>query len=149
MVEQLIAAGANGVRINMSHGTHEEKAVDIERARAAAKKLGRPIAVLVDLSGPKIRTGELKDDQPVKLTPGASFTITTRAILGDEHQVSTNYQDLPRVVQPGTRMLLDDGALSLIVESTSDTDVMCKVIDGGLLGERKGINLPGVALPIA
>ncbi len=148
ILEQLIAAGANGVRINMSHGTHEEKAVDIERARAAAKKLGRPIAVLVDLSGPKIRTGELKNEEPVKLTPGSSFTITTRAILGDEHQVSTNYQDLPRVVQPGTRMLLDDGALSLLVESTSDTDVICKVIDGGMLGERKGINLPGVALPI-
>ena len=148
MVEQLIAAGANGVRINMSHGTHEEKALDIERARAAATKLGKPIAVLVDLSGPKIRTGELKDDQPVRLIPGAAFTITTRTVLGDEHQVSTNYQDLPRVVKTGTRMLLDDGALSLIVESANDTDVVCRVIDGGLLAERKGINLPGVALPI-
>jgi pyruvate kinase len=149
MIEKLIAAGANGVRINMSHGTHEEKTEDIKRARAAATKLGRPIAVLVDLSGPKIRTGELKDDQPVKLTPGSLFTITTRSVAGDERQVSTNYGDLPRVVQPGTRMLLDDGALSLIVESATDTDVICKVIDGGLLGERKGINLPGVALPIA
>ncbi|HJU91681.1 MAG TPA: pyruvate kinase [Pyrinomonadaceae bacterium] len=148
IIEQLIAAGANGVRINMSHGTHEEKTVDIERARAAAKKVGQPIAVLVDLSGPKIRTGEFKDDQPVRLVPGAMFTITTRPVVGDEHQVSTNYQDLPRVVNPGTRMLLDDGALSLIVESTSDTDVICRVIDGGLLGERKGINLPGVLLPI-
>lgn len=149
MIEKLIAAGANGVRINMSHGTHEEKTQDIERARAAAAKLGRPLAVLVDLSGPKIRTGELKDDQPVKLTSGSLFTITTRSVPGDEKQVSTNYADLPRVVQPGTRMLLDDGALSLIVESATDTDVICKVIDGGLLGERKGINLPGVALPIA
>ena len=149
MVEKLIAAGANGVRINMSHGTHEEKTQDIQRARAAAAKLGRPIAVLVDLSGPKIRTGELKDDQPVKLTPGALLTITTRTVVGDERQVSTNYADLPRVVQPGTRMLLDDGALSLVVESATDTEVICKVIDGGLLGERKGINLPGVALPIA
>ena len=149
MIEKLIAAGANGVRINMSHGTHEEKTQDIERARAAAAKLGRPLAVLVDLSGPKIRTGELKDDQPVKLTPGALFTITTRSVAGDELQVSTNYSDLPRVVQPGTRMLLDDGALSLLVESATDTDVICKVIDGGMLGERKGINLPGVALPIA
>ncbi len=147
-MEQLIAAGANGVRINMSHGTHEEKVVDIDRARAAAKKLGKPIAVLVDLSGPKIRTGELKDDQPITLKPGSTFTITTRAVLGDENQVSTNYQDLPRVVQPGTRMLLDDGALSLTVESTTDTDVVGRVVDGGLLAERKGINLPGVALPI-
>jgi pyruvate kinase len=149
MIEKLIAAGANGVRINMSHGTHEEKTQDIERARAAAAKLGCSIAVLVDLSGPKIRTGELKDDQPVKLTPGALFTITTRTVPGDEKQVSTNYSDLPRVVQPGTRMLLDDGALSLVVESATDTDVVCKVVDGGMLGERKGINLPGVALPIA
>ena len=147
-IEQLIAAGANGVRINMSHGTREEKAVDITRARAAAAKLDRPIAILVDLSGPKIRTGELKDDQPVKLTPGATFIITTRAVPGDEHQVSTNYKDLPRVVKPGTRLLIDDGALSLIVESATDTDVICKVIDGGLLAERKGINLPGVPLPI-
>ena len=148
IVEQLIVAGANGVRINMSHGTHEEKTLDIQRARAAAAKLGRPIAVLVDLSGPKIRTGELKDDEPVKLVAGAAFTITTRTVVGDEHQVATNYHDLPRVVQRGTRMLLDDGALSLIVESATDTDVVCRVIDGGLLGERKGINLPGVALPI-
>ena len=148
IVEQLIAAGANGVRINMSHGTHEEKTVDIARARAAAAKLDRPIAILVDLSGPKIRTGELKDDQPVKLTPGAAFTITTRQVLGDEHQVSTNYKDLPRVVKPGTRLLIDDGALSLIVESATDTDVVSRVIDGGLLAERKGINLPGVPLPI-
>jgi len=148
VVEQLIAAGANGVRINMSHGTHEEKAVDIARARAAASKLERPIAILVDLSGPKIRTGELKDDQPVTLTPGQTFVITTRSILGDEREVSTNYKDLPRVVKPTTRMLLDDGALSLIVESTTDTDVVCKVIEGGLLAERKGINLPGVTLPI-
>jgi pyruvate kinase len=148
IIEQLIAAGTNGVRINMSHGTREEKAVDIARARAAAAKLDRPIAILVDLSGPKIRTGELKDDQPIKLTPGAQFVLTTRSVLGDEHQVSTNYKDLPRVVKPGTRLLLDDGALSLIVESATDTDVICRVIDGGLLNERKGINLPGVSLPI-
>lgn len=148
VVQQLLAAGANGVRINMSHGTHEEKAEDIRLARETARKMGRPIAVLIDLSGPKIRTGELKDDQPVKLTSGQQFIITTRPVAGDEHQVSTNYPDLPRVVTPTARMLLDDGALSLVVESTTDTDVICRVIDGGMLGERKGINLPGVALPI-
>ncbi len=141
-------AGANGVRINMSHGTHEEKAVDIERARAAAKKLDRPIAVLVDLSGPKIRTGKLKNGQPVKLERGATFTLTTENIEGDEHRVSTNYPDIPRVVQPGTRLLLDDGAIALRVESNTDTEVVCSVIDGGILAERKGINLPGVTLPI-
>ncbi|HKR12069.1 MAG TPA: pyruvate kinase [Pyrinomonadaceae bacterium] len=148
VIEQLLAAGANGVRINMSHGSQEEKAEDIRLAREAAAKVGCPISVLVDLSGPKIRTGELKDDQPVKLTAGQQFTITTRPVAGDDKQVSTNYPDLPRVVKPTTRLLIDDGALSLIVESTTDTDVVCRVIDGGLLGERKGINLPGVALPI-
>ncbi len=148
VIEKLLEAGANGVRINMSHGTQEEKAEDIRLAREAAAKMGCPIAVLVDLSGPKIRTGELKDDQPVRLAAGQQFVITTKPIVGDENQVSTNYPDLPRVVKPTTRLLLDDGALSLIVESTTDTDVVCRVIDGGLLGERKGINLPGVALPI-
>lgn len=148
VVQRLLAAGANGVRINMSHGTHEEKAQDIRLARETADKLGKPIAVLIDLSGPKIRTGELKDDQPLKLASGQQFTITTRPIIGDGNQVSTNYPDLPRVVKPTTRLLLDDGAIALIVESTTDTDVICRVIDGGMLGERKGINLPGVALPI-
>lgn len=148
VVEQLIAAGANGVRVNMSHGTHEEKAEDIARAREAARKMGRPLAILVDLSGPKIRTRGLKNEQPVKLEAGALFTLTTDGILGDEKRVATNYSDLPRVVQPGTRLLLDDGAIALLVESTTDTDVICRVVDGGVLGERKGINLPGVALPI-
>lgn len=147
-IEQLLNAGANGVRINMSHGTHEEKVADIQLARAAAAKMGRPLAVLVDLSGPKIRTGELKDDQPVILRAGAQFVITSEIIAGDETRVSTNYRDLPRVVEPGTRMLLDDGAIALIVEQTTETEVISRVVDGGVLGERKGINLPGVELPI-
>ena len=148
VIEQLLAAGANGVRINMSHGTHEEKAADIALARSAAKKMGLPLAVLVDLSGPKIRTRELKNGQPVKLSAGALFTITTQKIEGDAERVSTNYPDLPKVVRPGTRLLLDDGALALTVERTTETEVICRVVDGGFLGERKGINLPGVALPI-
>jgi pyruvate kinase len=148
VVEKLIAAGANGMRMNMSHGTHEEKAEDIARARAAAKKLGCSIAILVDLSGPKIRTRRLKDGQPVQLNPGSLFVLTTEDIAGDEKRVATNYPDLPRVVQPGSRLLLDDGAIALVVESTTDSEVICRVVDGGLLGERKGINLPGVALPI-
>jgi pyruvate kinase len=148
VLEQLLAAGANGIRINMSHGTHDEKSVDIQQARAAAKKMGLSLAVLVDLSGPKIRTGELGGGQPVKLEAGSLFTLTTRPVVGDATQVSTNYPDIARVVKPSTRLLLDDGAIELYVESTTDTDVVCRVINGGLLGERKGINLPGVALPI-
>jgi pyruvate kinase len=149
IIEALLAAGVNGIRINMSHGTWAEKEADIQVARAAARKLNSPLAVLVDLSGPKIRTGSLKDGLPVTLEAGALFTITTRDVAGDASEVSTNYPDLARVVQPGARLLLDDGAIALSVEATNKTDVICRVIDGGILGERKGINLPGVALPIA
>lgn len=148
VMEALLKAGANAVRINMSHGTHEEKAEDIKRARAAAASLALPLAVLVDLSGPKIRTRQLKDGKPVILSTGAIFTLTTREILGDEKEVATNYPDLPRVVEPESRLLLDDGAIALVVESTTKTDVVCRVINGGVLGERKGINLPGISLPI-
>jgi pyruvate kinase len=149
VIEAMLVAGVNGVRINMSHGTQDEKAEDIKNARAAAQKLNHPLSVLVDLSGPKIRTGALKNGQPVTLAAGALFTITTRTVAGDANEVSTNYPDLARVVQPGAKLLLDDGALALTVETTSKTDVACRVINGGTLGERKGINLPGVLLPIA
>ena len=149
IIEALLAAGVNGVRINMSHGTWDEKEADIQAVRAAAKKLNCPLAILVDLSGPKIRTGALKDGLPVTLEAAALFTITTRDVVGDAMEVSTNYPDLARVVQPGARLLLDDGAIALSVEATSKTDVICRVMNGGILGERKGINLPGVALPIA
>ncbi len=149
VIEAMLAAGVNGVRINMSHGTQDEKAEDIRNARAAAQKLNHPLSVLVDLSGPKIRTGALNNGQPVTLAAGALFTITTRTVAGDANEVSTNYPDLARVVQPGAKLLLDDGAIALTVETTSKTDLACRVINGGTLGERKGINLPGVLLPIA
>src|SRR3989440_1388006 len=146
--EAMLAAGIDGVRINMSHGTQEEKAADIQRARAAAQKMNRPLAVLVDLSGPKIRTRTLKNHQQVELKAGQTFTITTRAIEGDNTQVATNYEGMPKDVHPGARILVDDGAIEMRVESTTDTDVVARVINGGMLGERKGINLPGVKLPI-
>lgn len=148
-LEALLAAGANGVRINMSHGTREEKAEDIQRARVAAEKLNRPLAVLVDLSGPKIRTRQLKNHTPVMLSAGATFTLTTRDILGDADSVATNFAELPKVLKPGDKVLLDDGAIALSVESTGETDVVCRVLNSGELGERKGINLPGIPLPIA
>ena len=146
--DAMLAAGADGVRINMSHGTYEEKAADIQMARAAAERLHRPLAILVDLSGPKIRTRALKNHQPVELKPGQQFIITTRDIEGDNSQVATNYDGMPRDVYPGARLLLDDGAIELRVESITKTDVVTRVINGGILGERKGINLPGIKLPI-
>ncbi|HYN85665.1 MAG TPA: pyruvate kinase [Pyrinomonadaceae bacterium] len=148
VIESLIAAGANGVRINMSHGTQEEHVETIRRAREASERSGRPRAVLVDLSGPKIRTGVLKGGQPVQLENDALFIITTRAVAGDAREVSTNYAGMARDVKPGSRLLLDDGLIELVVESTTETDLVCRVVNGGPLGERKGINLPGVRLPI-
>jgi pyruvate kinase len=147
-MEALLAAGADGVRINMSHGTYEEKAQDISMARACAEKMKRPLAVLIDLSGPKIRTRTLRNHLPVELIDNQQFIITTRDIEGDNTQVATNYAGMPRDVRPGARILLDDGAIELRVESTTETDVVCRVINGGVLGERKGINLPGITLPI-
>ncbi|MDQ3755428.1 MAG: pyruvate kinase [Acidobacteriota bacterium] len=147
-LEALLAAGANAVRINMSHGTQEEHAETIRRARAAAERMRRPLAILVDLSGPKIRTGVLQGGQPILLEENTIFTLTTRSVAGDAREVSTNYAGLARDVKPGARILLDDGLIELQVERTTDTDVICRVVNGGLLNERKGINLPGVALPI-
>jgi pyruvate kinase len=146
--DAMLAAGLDGIRINMSHGTQEEKAADIQRARAAAEKLNRALAVLVDLSGPKIRTRALKNHLPVELKAGQVFVITTEDIEGDASHVATNYPGMPQDVRAGDRILLDDGAIELRVESTTATEVVTRVINGASLGERKGINLPGIKLPI-
>ena len=148
IIEAMITAGVNAVRINMSHGTREEHSAAIDTARAAAVSLKKPLAILVDLSGPKIRTRTLKGGQAVELKKGAEFTITTRDIEGDENRVSTNFEGLPKAVEPGTRVLIDDGAIELMVESETETDIKCRVTVGGWLKERKGINLPNTPLPI-
>lgn len=147
-ISSMITAGVNAVRINMSHGTHETHNAAINAARSAAQKLGVPLSILVDLSGPKIRTRMLADGVPVELKVGEPFTITTREIVGNVSEVSTNFAELPLSVGPGTVILLDDGAMELRVEEVVDTDVKCTVVVGGWLKERKGINLPNTPLPI-
>lgn len=148
IIEAMLLAGVNAIRINMSHGTREEHTATINNARAVTAKLNLPLAVLVDLCGPKIRTGLLENGQPVRLEADAIFTITTREIKGNASEVSTNYDGLAKVVQQGARILIDDGAIELHVERTTETDVITRVINGGTLSERKGINLPGTQLPI-
>lgn len=147
-ITAMLRAGLNAVRINMSHGTREEHTEAIRLARAAAAELDRPLAVLVDLSGPKIRTRELEGGGPVELKEGEQFTITTRDIKGTASAVSTNFLELPSVVSEGNAILIDDGTIRLIAESVSDTDVVTRVEVGGILKERKGINLPNTVLPI-
>jgi pyruvate kinase len=148
VLEDMIAAGLNAVRINMSHGSYIEHEERIRCAREAAAKHNVPLSILVDLSGPKIRTRNLKDAESVELKPGQEFTITTRDVVGNENIVGTNFSHLPDVVDPGTKILVDDGAIELKVKSETDTDVVCQVVVGGTLAERKGINLPNTTLPI-
>ncbi len=147
-IESLIKAGMNAVRINMSHGSHPEHERTIKTAKSVAKKLGRPLAILVGLSGPKIRTGLLEKGQPVVLKTGARFVITSRDVVGNANEVSTNYKEIPKLVKKGAMILLDDGAIELQVQTVTKTDVVTMVKNGGVLAERKGINLPDTKLPI-
>jgi pyruvate kinase len=139
-------AGMDVARVNMSHGSHESHAETIGLARTIAAELGRPLAILLDLSGPKIRTGRLQDHQPIHLKADQHLTITTQDVVGDSTIVSTSYTNLPSDVNIGDRILLADGLIELRVEQVSKTEVGCRVMNGGHLGENKGINLPGVKL---
>ena len=145
-LEALIHAGMNVARLNFSHGTHQEHEQVIERVRAISARLDCAVAILQDLQGPKIRTGTLQDGKPVRLVDGTQITITTRDIIGNGLIISTTYKPLPHDVKAGDRILLDDGLLELRVVSADEIDVQCLVVHGGVLGEHKGINLPGVAV---
>jgi pyruvate kinase len=148
MIERLMRAGMDVARLNFSHGTHGDHALVIKRIREASGRLATPIGILADLQGPKIRTGALQDKRPVMLRAKQRFTISTRPILGTSEGVSTTYKRMPRDVTRGNRILLGDGLIELRVLSTTSTTVTCEVVNGGLLGEHKGINLPGVKLRI-
>lgn len=148
MIVRLMRAGMDVARLNFSHGTHADHARTIQRVREASADLSKPIGILADLQGPKIRTGALKGKQPVQLVTGQRFTISIRPVEGTSDGVSTTYTRMARDVSRGDRILLGDGLIELQVLSTTSTQVLCKVINGGLLGEHKGINLPGVKLRI-
>ena len=135
-------------RLNFSHGSHEEHAKNISMLRAAAVEHEKPIAILADLQGPKIRTGPLAGGGPVLLRAGQEFVITTARVLGDSTRVNTVFTPLPREVHPGDRILLSDGLIELRVKRIRNKQVICEVVNGGALGEHKGINLPGVKLRV-
>jgi pyruvate kinase len=146
VLERLIRAGVNVVRLNFSHGDHEGHRQVIEAVRALAARTGEPIAILQDLSGPKIRIGTLEGGGPVDLREGARVTITTDDVVGTAERISTTYKPLPRDVKPGQRILLDDGNLELRVVGVSPAEVECAVVHGGPLRSHKGMNIPEATL---
>lgn len=141
-MKDLVKAGMDVARINFSHGTHKEHAYYIKTLRKVAKKLNSPLAIMQDLPGPKNRTGKLKDGE-VLLKNNAYVVLTTKEILGDENCISVDMHDLPKSVKSGDSIFLNDGNIELRVISTTKTDVNCKVVDGGILGDDKGLNVPG------
>ncbi len=142
----LVRAGLDVARLNFSHGTAAEHARRCTAIRSAAAAVGRQIAVMQDLQGPKIRVGSLVGGGPVQLVAGQDLCITTRDIVGTAERIGCTYSHLAQDVQPGDRVLLDDGRIRLTVLEASDGEVQTRVEEGGPLGEHKGINLPGVAV---
>ena len=147
-VRDLIRAGMDVARLNFSHGTWEEHARFAQWVRQASRQLGRPVALLQDLCGPKIRTGVLRNHRGVSLRKGQKFRLTANEITGSSRRVSISYTHLAREVHRGDTILLDDGLIDLRVVSKKGSEVETEVIEGGLLREHKGVNLPGVALHV-
>jgi pyruvate kinase len=147
-LRDLMRLGMDVARLNFSHGTHSEHARHISRLRRAAKLERRSICILQDLQGPKIRTGALKGHEAVTLKTGSRVTITPREVSGTATLIATTFDRLAREVKTGARILLSDGRIELVVTRVRRDDVECEVINGGVLGEHQGINLPGAALSI-
>jgi len=140
-LEAMIRAGMNVARLNFSHGTHAEHGAAIESIRRASKEIDKPVAILQDLCGPKIRVGDIKPPG-IRLESGDTLTLTNAPAKGDENRVSVSYAELPRDVEKGDVILLADGMMELEVIGTTETDIDCRVIIGGVLTSHKGINLP-------
>jgi len=144
VIREMIRAGVDVVRLNFSHSTHERKVAVIQKIRKLSKEEGKPLCILGDLQGPKIRTGLLKDHQPVLLKAGHKLAITPREVAGTASLVGTTFKTLAENVEQGSRILLSDGLIELRVHEIAGDDVLCDIVNGGMLGESKGINLPGV-----
>jgi pyruvate kinase len=145
MLEKLIRAGLNVARLNFSHGDFSGHADRIARIRAAERATGLRVAIMADLPGPKMRIGKI-DPEPIQLSAGESFTLTSEDIVGSQERVSMSFAPLPKVVKPGNKLFLNDGLVQLVVERVEGSDVVCKVVVGGELRSKKGLNLPGIDL---
>lgn len=144
LMKKLVEKGMNIARFNFSHGDHEEQKSRMDMLKGIREELGKPVAILLDTKGPEIRTGVLKDDKKVFLEEGEIFTLTTEEIAGDNKRVSVSYEGLVEDIEPGKRILIDDGLIELEVKGINGTDITCKVLNGGELGSRKGVNVPNV-----
>ncbi|MDX1518527.1 MAG: pyruvate kinase, partial [Gammaproteobacteria bacterium] len=142
-IRQLIVAGVNVFRLNMSHGDHEFHHQTYHDVRSLAEELGRPIGILADLCGPKIRTGRFRDDH-IELRTDQEVIVTTRDVIGEPGLIPSQYRALADDVEPDDHILLADGTLELVVKKVEGTEITCTVLFGGKLGNNKGINLPGV-----
>lgn len=145
---QLVRAGLDVARFNFSHGSHEQKAELIRMVREVSAQEGKPICLLADLQGPKIRTGKLVDGKPVLLEAGKQLIITPNEMKGTAEKVSTVFTTLAENLSPGDTILLSDGLIELTVAHVDGQDVVCDIVNGGLLGENKGINLPGIPVKV-
>ncbi len=148
VLARMMRAGMNIVRLNFSHGDFDGHKTMIERIRAVEKETGCRVAIMADLPGPKMRIGEI-DPEPVDLQPGDTFTLTTDEVTGTAARVAVSFQRLPQVVKPGDKLFLNDGIIQLAVTAVEHNDVVCKVLVGGELRSRKGLNLPGIDLGIS
>ena len=145
---ELVRAGLDVARLNFSHGTHPEKLKLIEMVRKVSREESKPICILGDLQGPKIRTGRLKNRTPVQLKAGQHLTITPRDLPGTSTLIATTFPTLAENLETGARILLSDGLIELLVLKVNGQDTECEVINGGMLGEHKGINLPGIPVRV-
>jgi len=146
-LDALISAGTDIFRLNFSHGTQESQGATFARIRAAAARAGCEVAILQDLAGPKIRTGRLAGGKPITVKPGDKLVIATGDFVGEPGRLSTTYEGLAHSVRPGDRLLLADGLVELRVDGSDGRTIETTVVEGGELGEHKGINAPGVPLP--
>jgi pyruvate kinase len=148
VMEQLIRVGMDVARLNFSHGSFDDHRRNIENLRAAARSAGRDVTILADLPGPKIRLGTIAGE-PVELVTGQVFTLTTEEITGESTRAFVSFPQLPRVVKPGDNLFVNDGLVQLEVEAVSGNEVRCRVVVGGEIRSRKGVNLPGLDLGIS
>jgi pyruvate kinase len=146
-LRELVSAGMDVARLNLSHGAYADHEAVYRDVRAASEETGHAVGILVDLQGPKIRTGRFADG-PVRLENGARFVVTVDDILGDQDRVSTTYKGLPGDVRPGDMLLVDDGKVALRAVEVTATEVITTVVEGGVVSNNKGINLPGVAVSV-